>query len=747
MLESLLITGVAGIALILAALLLVRQLPAGRTEDRATRQRPGSARENVASLQREYDEHRDAQEQLQDQKQWYRTLFRNTRDMVVVYPVTEDGLPGLIAEVNDIICSKLEQSRTKLVGMSPLDIEEPEPAGLTPGYTREELVLLSDKDMRGISMFATQALVRRILDMNRITYERVFVSRSGKRIPVEIEARRVDRGEQIMVMCIARDVGEKKEVERLLRASRERSRDFFSYSPIGVALYDAERSLVNVNRACLKMFASPDAMEFGRFNIFDNPFLPDPIKKRLREGETVRYEAAIDFDEVRRIGLFISGKTGPANFDMLITNLGVDNEFNPKGFLVQVQDVTERRKAETALRHSERQLRQAQKMEAIGTLAGGVAHDFNNILTPILGYTEMCLYSTEESTEVHKYLQEVMKAVNRAKDLVKQILTFSRQMEPEGRPIRVSPIVKEALTLMRATIPPNVDIRRAVKTERDVIQGNPTQIHQVLMNLCINAVHAMEEQGGVLEVLMSDFLLSRAASTEFPQLNPGRYLRISVRDTGCGMDRETMDRIFEPFFTTKHIGRGTGMGLSVVHGIISGLNGGITVESEKGEGTVFHIVLPIMEETLQPVSEEGVVLPSGTETVLFVDDDVDVGRMVARMLETLGYKPVLANRGQEALWIFEKDPRGIDLVITDQAMPEMSGEELAEHLLAARPDVPIIVCTGFGDKLTPRRAKEMGVREFMTKPLVMRELSETIRRVLDAKPAGAVASGSSSRVQ
>ena len=374
-------------------------------------------------------------------------------------------------------------------------------------------------------------------------------------------------------------------------------------------------------------------------------------------------------------------------------------------------------------------------MEAIGTLAGGVAHDFNNILTPILGYTEMCLYSTPETTEVHKYLQEVMKAVNRAKELVKQILTFSRQMEPEGRPIRVSPVVKEALTLMRATIPPNIEIRRAVKTEQDVIQGNPTQIHQVLMNLCTNAVHAMEDEGGVLEVVVSDFLINRAASTEFPQLNPGRYLRLSVSDTGCGIDRETLDRIFEPFFTTKHVGQGTGMGLAVVHGIVTGLNGGISVESEKGKGTVFHVVLPVMEETLHPMGEEGVVLSSGTETVLFVDDDVDVGRMVARMLETLGYKPVLANRGQEALWIFEKDPRRIDVVITDQAMPEMTGAELSEQLLLARPELPIIVCTGFGDKLTPRRATEIGIRAFMTKPIVMRELSETIRKVLDEKPA------------
>jgi len=735
MFESILISSIAGTALVLAMVLLARLLPFGRTEAGPPRERRPAAREAVESLQQEHNERRAMEEQLRNQEQWYRILFRNTRDMVVVYPVTEEGLPGLIAEVNDVACSKLGHTRTKLIGMSPLDIEEPEPAGATPGYTREELVLLSDEDMRGISTFATQALMRRILDTSSITYERVYVSRSGKRIPVEIEARRIDRGDQLMVMCIARDVGEKKEVERLLRASRERSRDFFSYSPIGVALYDAERTLVNCNRACLKMFASPDAMEFGRFNIFDNAFLPDPIKKRLREGETVRYEAAIDFDEVRRLGLFVSGKTGPANFDMLITNLGVDNEFNPKGFLVQVQDVTERRKAEAALRRSERQLRQAQKMEAIGTLAGGVAHDFNNILTPILGYTEMCLYSTPETTEVHQYLQEVMKAVNRAKDLVKQILTFSRQMEPDGRPIRVSPIVKEALTLMRATIPANIEIRRAVKTERDVIQGNPTQIHQVLMNLCTNAVHAMEEGGGVLEVMVSDFLLNRAASTEFPQLNPGRYLRLSVRDSGCGMDRETLDRIFEPFFTTKHVGQGTGMGLAVVHGIVTGLNGGISAESEKGDGTVFHVVLPIMEETLQPMTEEGVVLSSGTETVLFVDDDVDVGRMVARMLETLGYKPVLANRGQEALWIFEKDPRSIDVVITDQAMPEMNGAELSERLLVARPDIPIIVCTGFGDKLTPRRATEIGIREFMTKPIVMRELSETIRKVLDEKPA------------
>jgi len=712
---------------VLAAVLLSRIVPRGLS----ARPAAASSPDRQDELQKEQAKHHRAEEELHLREEWYRNLFRNTKDMILVHPVTEDNLPLNFCEVNDIACAKLEHTRAKLLTMTPMDIEEVTTPGPVPGFSREQLVTLTDEDIAGLKTFATQGQVRQILEKTEADYDRVFVSRSGKKIPVSIHARRIDLLEQPMIMCIARDLTERKEVERLLRESEERSKDFFSHSPIGVALYDAERQLVNVNRACIRMFGSPDSREFGRFNVFDNPFLPAPIKKRLREGETVRYEAMIDFDEARGDGLLVTGRSGQANLDMLITNLGVDTNFNPKGFLVQVQDLTERRKAETALRRSEQQLRQAQKLEAIGTLAGGIAHDFNNILTPILGYTEMCLYSTSEEDEVHGYMQEVMKAVSRAKELVKQILTFSRQMEPEGKPIRIAPIVKEVLTLLRATVPRTVEIRRVIKTEHDIILANPTQIHQVAMNLCTNAVQAMGEAGGVLEVVLTDFILSPRSTTDFPQLNPGPYLRLSVRDTGYGMDKDTADRIFEPFFTTKDVGDGTGMGLAVVHGIVSSLKGGITVESEQGSGTTFHIVLPLMEEIAEKKAAEVEVLPSGSENVLFVDDDIDVATMMARMLRSLGYKPVVAGRGEEALWMFEQDPERFQAVITDHAMPGLTGADLAEKLLGIRPELPVIVCTGYGDKLTPQQAEAIGISAFMTKPVVMRDLAETLRRVID----------------
>jgi len=386
----------------------------------------------------------------------------------------------------------------------------------------------------------------------------------------------------------------------------------------------------------------------------------------------------------------------------------------------------------------ERELRQAHKMEAIGTLAGGIAHDFNNILMAIIGYTEMALYKTPEgTTPVRRDLEQVLKAGYRARDLVNQILTFSHQSDQERKVIDIVPPVKEALKLLRSSLPSTIEIRQdiAIPPEKGVILADPTQIHQVLMNLCTNAAHAMRDKGGILSVSLSSvetdadaYLVSR-----YPDLKPGPYVRLTVGDSGHGVDPSILERIFDPYFTTKGPGEGTGMGLAVVQGIVNRHGGMITVNSEIGKGTSFHALFPRIEQEIVPEDMLAEALPTGSERILFIDDEktlVDLGK---GMLESLGYSVTIKTNSLEALETFLAEPDAFDLVITDVTMPAMTGIELAKELMAIRPDIPIILCTGFSELINEKQAKEMGIQEFVMKPFVIGKHAKTIRKVLERK--------------
>ncbi|MCD6334697.1 MAG: response regulator [Candidatus Latescibacteria bacterium] len=377
----------------------------------------------------------------------------------------------------------------------------------------------------------------------------------------------------------------------------------------------------------------------------------------------------------------------------------------------------------------EKQLRQAQKMEAIGTLAGGIAHDFNNILAVILGFTEIALNMPEDTRTQH-WLKQVLKAGERAKELVQQILAFSRETEQERKPVRITPILKETLKLLSASLPATIEIREDVAASGTIL-GDPTQIHQVLMNLCTNAAYAMREEGGVLTVSQSDVELDVEAAARYPNLPPGSYLRLIVSDTGHGMDRAVMERIFDPYFTTKEPNEGTGLGLSVVHGIVQSYGGVITVDSEPGKGTSFHVVLPRIDREDTPKAETFAPLPTGNERILFIDDEEMLVEMGQEMLESLGYDVVALTNNLEALETFRAQPDRFDLVITDQTMPHKTGAELARELLRIRPDIPIILCTGFSEIITEKQAEATGIRRFLMKPILRREMAQTIRDLLD----------------
>jgi len=386
----------------------------------------------------------------------------------------------------------------------------------------------------------------------------------------------------------------------------------------------------------------------------------------------------------------------------------------------------------------EAQIRQAQKMEAMGTLAGGIAHDFNNILGAIIGYTELMLFDIPEDTRVRTTLKHVLEAGYRAKDLVKQIVAFSRQSEQEFRPVKMSLVIKEALNLLRASLPTTIAIVQDIPSDLPLVKGDSTQIHQVLMNLCANAAHAMRVGGGTLQLGLGVIDYTPESVAILSDLQPGRYVRLEVSDTGHGMTRDTVDRIFDPFFTTKEKGQGTGMGLSVVHGIVESHGGAITVYSEPGRGSSFHVYLPALEGGEEAHREPLGPVPGGTESVLFLDDEKALVEMGKQLLERLGYTVVGRSSSIEALEAFRAQPDKFDLVITDMTMPHMTGDALARELMRIRPAIPIILCTGFSEQISEEKAAAMGIKGYIMKPLVIRELAQAIRKALDPTVTGVV---------
>jgi len=396
-----------------------------------------------------------------------------------------------------------------------------------------------------------------------------------------------------------------------------------------------------------------------------------------------------------------------------------------------VRNITERKNAEHERKQLESQLRQSQKMEAIGTLAGGIAHDFNNILAVIMGYTEISLAEIPVESQVYRRLERILKAGHRGKELVNQILIFSRQHERERKPVGLSLIVEEVLKLLRPLIPTTIEISRYQEGASNVILADPTQIYQILINLCTNSAYAMRDKCGRLEVRVEDLDLNADEADLFIGLNPGPYVRLTVSDTGHGLDHKTMERIFEPFFTTKNQGEGTGMGLAVVHGIVKSLNGIILVDGKPGKGTTFQIFIPRIETDLAEVPPKAPLISIGNERILFVDDDELIVEMIPEMLKSMGYQVICLRNSSEALEVFHRQHDRIDLVITDQTMPNMTGEELAKEIMRIRADIPIILCTGFSEAISPEKARALGIREYVMKPFTKSELSKTIRKVLD----------------
>jgi signal transduction histidine kinase/ActR/RegA family two-component response regulator len=444
------------------------------------------------------------------------------------------------------------------------------------------------------------------------------------------------------------------------------------------------------------------------------------VLTRVAEGQVIGFQAEFRIIRPDQTVRFIRAQTFPIRnaFGEVVRMAGV------------AEDMTEERRVQEALVKTERQFRQASRMEAIGTLAGGIAHDFNNILTAILGYTELGLASVPKDSRTQRNLQEVLTAGHRAKHLVLQILAFSRQSGQAKKPIPIYTVIQEALKLLRASIPSTIEIHPSLMTEASVL-ADATQLHQVVINLCTNAEYAMREKGGLLEITLEDLELTEEKVRSVPGLRIGPHIRLTVQDNGTGMSPDVLERMFDPFFTTKPIGEGSGMGLSVVHGIVANHGGALMVDSVVGKGTKIEVYLPTIPTPVCDGDGDQGPIPLGKETILFVDDEETIVWLGKELLEQLGYTVEVQTNSVEALNVFRNDPQRFDLVITDQTMPGLTGEALSRELLRIRPELPIILCTGFSHIMSAEKAKALGIQAYLMKPLAIRDLASIVRHVLD----------------
>ncbi|MBP1750015.1 MAG: hypothetical protein H6Q52_2554, partial [Deltaproteobacteria bacterium] len=567
-------------------------------------------------------------------------------------------------------------------------------------------------------------------DKARAGYQKVFREGAVRDYALEIRHRdghltpvlynastyKDETGEVKGVFAVARDISDHRQMEQALRDSEERYRTAIERAFDGIALVK-ENKHIYVNPRFAEIFGYDNPAEIIGMPL-SSIVHPDDLNmvselnmmRQNGESSSVRY----DFRGVKKDGTLRYINVSAVKTDYLGETVS----------LAYLRDVTD-------YKNLEDQLRQSQKMEAIGTLAGGVAHDFNNILAAIMGFSEMIEEDLPEGDPNIPNMRKILTAAGRGRDLVKQILAFSRKTEHARSPLHIAPLIKETIQFLRASIPATIAIDLNIRAVHDSVFASHIEIQQIVMNLATNAAFAMRHAGGNLTIDVENTTLDHDPRGFSSAMPPGRYVRLTVTDIGEGIGPEVIDRIFDPFFTTKEVGKGTGMGLAVVYGIVKSLNGYISVNSEQGTGSTFQVLLPVSQP--EEISEDNDlhVTKKGSGHILFVDDEellIEWGRAA---LERLGYTVSAVTESTDALKLFSCDPSRFDLVITDHTMPNMTGMQLAEDFLKIRPGIPIILCTGHSDSVSPERAKETGIREFLYKPISRQHLSEVIRRVLD----------------
>ena len=550
--------------------------------------------------------------------------------------------------------------------------------------------------------------------------------------------RRLRRSESTLLL----ETQERRRAHEFLQQSRQQLSDVIDFLPDATLAIDKKGQVIIWNKAIEKMTGIGAPEMIGRGNhAYAIPFygaarpqLLDVIFEKqeevelhyanvTREGDTLTTEVfckALYHNQ----GAWILAKAAPLH----------DQSGKVIGAIESIRDITESKRDEEVKKNLQVQLQQAQKMESLGTLAGGIAHDFNNILGIVLGYAEMIEDDAPAGSLIANNIRQVLMAGHRAKELVRQILAFSRRSETEKIPLLPATVIKEAIKMLRSSLPATIDIRQDIDPDSGFILADPTQIHQILMNLCTNAFHAMEITGGILSISLKEKALSENDLLDALHIQPGQFLQLSIGDTGPGILPEIRARMFDPFFTTKEVGKGTGMGLAIIHGIVENCGGFVSCHCPPGEGTVFHVYLPVIANTDLPENTPQDPRPLGDERILLIDDEEALVKMGKIMLESLGYQVTVATNSIEALTTFETQPDAFDLIITDQTMPEMTGSDLARRMLQIRPHLPIILCTGYSNIISENQAMTMGIQGFAMKPLAKKDIAVLIRQVL-GKPS------------
>lgn len=516
------------------------------------------------------------------------------------------------------------------------------------------------------------------------------------------------------------EIADRMEAEKAHQESEKRYQQLVEDLPVGVfrSSTDYEGNYLMVNPAFTKMLgydSDRELLQCSAKQVYKDPGMRKIFLEMLFQEGTIQ-----------GLSLVMKKKQGEPIDVLVSAHLVKNKEGNPDYLDGIIEDVSERN-------NLERQIRQAQKMEAIGTLAGGIAHDFNNILASIFGFTEAAKMCHAEGKEIEKYFDEILGAGLRARSLIKQMLAFSRQTDVKRMATSVGPIIKETIKFLRASLPAMIEIKRDFSVIDTIVWADPTQIHQILMNLCTNSAYAMQPQGGTLLIALDEVELEVDQHYRIRDLALGRYMKITVMDNGYGVKPEFIDKIFDPFFTTKPRGEGTGMGLAVIHGIVSDMDGAITVSSSPGEGSSFSVYLPVHIGDSDVSTSRSMIPLQGSGKILFVDDEKGFLVSGKEILEGLGYEVKTASSGEESLLIFNENPDNFDLVITDLAMAKMTGFKLAEKLKETKSDIPVILCTGFSAGIDQSILDHREINDIVMKPLLAKELTDAIQRVLEIK--------------
>jgi len=561
-----------------------------------------------------------------------------------------------------------------------------------------------------------------------VRFEATHLNKNGDLRDIDFSLTPVlgERGEVIYLVPEGLDITDAKKRETALRESEERHRILAETSSNAIFMMN-RNMFVECNQKSLDIFQCTRKEIIGRRLLdFSPPEQPGRIDSK--KAMTEKINAALQGQP--QCFSWMLTKNGGTYVETELGLNRIDLSTGPH-IIGRLNDVTERNRLGKERKELQERLQQAQKMEAVGTMAAGIAHDFNNILAPIIGYAELTMEQAQrEGSTVYKYQNHILKAALRAKDLIGQVLAFSRKGDEVIKPVKVRMILKETLKLIRASLPSNIDIVETIDSD-GVVMSSSTHIQQVVMNLCTNAGHALKENGGLLKVGLGEEALGEEFTNGPSDLSPGRYIKLTIGDTGHGIPPEIQQRIFNPYFTTKKKGEGTGLGLSVVHGIVKDCGGEILFDSEPGKGTVFSVYLPAVPETGDEEKRPLQATPGGSENILLVDDEKPILDMYTRFLERLGYSVTARVSSVEALAAFKWNPDAYDLVITDMTMPDMMGDELAKEMSGCRPDIPIILSTGHSDLLFGKSLKSLAVDALLRKPVIMSDLAVTIRQLID----------------